>query len=272
MTPSVSSVALGTGITLSYATVGDRAAPAVILVPGPTDSWRSYESVLDWFPASVRVIAVSPRGHGDSDKPLAGYRVEDFAADVAALFDALDIERAVVAGHSGSCLTVRRVAIDHPERVAGLILEASPTTLGGDPGLRASVEAVISSLQDPIDPSFARSFVTDTSTDQLPAELVDQLAGELMKVPVPVWKEMFAGLLAYDDFVELDQITAPALLLWGDGDGLVNRDMQTMLAERIRGSQLLVYHGIGHTPHWEDPARFARDVATFAKGSLQPRR
>ena len=40
-----------------------------------------------------------------------------------------------MAGHSGSCLVARRVTLDRPELVAGLVLEASPTTLRGDRGL-----------------------------------------------------------------------------------------------------------------------------------------
>jgi pimeloyl-ACP methyl ester carboxylesterase len=43
-----------------------------------------------------------------------------------------NIGRAVLAGDSGSCFAARRVALDHPDRVAGLILEAAPTTLGDD--------------------------------------------------------------------------------------------------------------------------------------------
>jgi pimeloyl-ACP methyl ester carboxylesterase len=74
-------------------------------------------------------VAVSPRGHGDSDKPEYGYRVQDFAVVLVALFDALDLERPVVAGHSGSCLVARRFAIDHSDRVAGLVLEALSATL-----------------------------------------------------------------------------------------------------------------------------------------------
>jgi pimeloyl-ACP methyl ester carboxylesterase len=270
MTPTASSVALGTGLALSYATVGDRSARPVIFLPGPTDSWTSYEPVLEQLPSSVWALAVSQRGHGDSDKPAAGYRVEDFAADLPPLLDALGVQRAVVAGHSGSCMTARRFAIDHPERVAGLVLEASPTTLRDHPGLTEFVESVVTDLRDPIEPSFARAFVADTSSTQLGRAMVDRLASELMKVPAWVWKEMFRELLAYDDLAEIEQIAAPTLVLWGDSDGLVDHDMQTTLAERIRGAELLVYHGIGHTPRWEDPARFAGDVASFAERSLQP--
>jgi non-heme chloroperoxidase len=265
----VSSVRLGTGITLSCATVGDGSAPVVVLLPGPTDSWRSYEPVLDRFPSSVRAIAVSQRGHGDSDKPPTGYRVEDFAADVPPLLDALGVNQAVVAGHSGSCLVARRVALDQPDRVAGIVLEASPSTLHGHRGLTEFVGSVVFSLADPIEPTFARSFVVSTSSDQLAPELIDELAGELMKVPTRVWREMFAGLLAYDDLPDIEHISVPALLLWGDADDLVDRNMQTMLLERIPHAELLVYPGVGHTPRWEDPARFAGDVAAFVNRAFQ---
>ena len=74
---------------------------------------------------------------------------------------------------------------------------------------------------------------------------------------------MFAGLLRYDDTAELDRIDAPTLLVWGDADGLVGRDMQTLLAQRIRGAELLVYSGVRHTPRWEHSSRFATDVGAF---------
>jgi len=267
----VSSVTAGAGLTLSYATMGDGPGPPVVFLPGPTDSWTSYAPVLEQLTSRVRAIAVSQRGHGDSEKPLAGYRIEDFAADVLQFLDALDIQRAVVAGHSGSCLTARRFAIDHPERVAGLVLEASPTTLRGHPALTSFVESVISGLEDPIDPTFARSLVADTSSAHLASDLVDRLAAEVVKVPARIWKEMFTELLAYDDLDEIDRITAPTLLVWGDADELIDHDMQITLAERIDGADLIVYEGVGHTPRWEDPARFAGDVAALAERLAHPR-
>lgn len=164
MTRKLSTVTLDGGLTLSYAEQGDKSGPGLVLLPGPTDSRWSYELVLEELPRSIRTVAVSQRGHGDSDKPATGYRVEDFATDVVALMDALGIDRAVLAGHSGSCLVARRVAIDRPERVAGLVLEASPTTLRGHAGFTEFVDSVVSGLEDPIDPDFARSFMVDTSS------------------------------------------------------------------------------------------------------------
>ena len=271
MSPQPSTITLGNGITLSYATQGDASGPVVVLLPGPTDSWRSYEPVLAQLQQSIRAIAVSLRGHGDSDTPEAGYGVGDFATDVVSILDGLGIERAVVAGHSGSCLVGRRVAIDRPDRVAGLVLEASPTILRGDAGLENFVASVVSSLTDPIDPTFARSFLADTSSDKLSPGVLDRLVSEVLKVPARVWQEMFAALLAYDDLNEIGRITAPTLLIWGDADGFVGQNMQDMLAARIRGAELLVYPGVGHTPRWEDPSRFANDVAAFVERTRTPR-
>lgn len=265
-------VTLHSGLQLSYAEKGQRSDPAVVLLPGPTDSWVSYRPVLDRMPESIWTLAVSLRGHGDSSKPDHGYRVEDFASDVADLLDAVGIGRAILVGHSGSCLVARRVAIERPDRTAGLVLEASPATLADDPALTEFVDAVVSRLEDPIDPAFARSFVVDTSAPDLPPHLLDQLVAELMKVPAPVWREMFSGLLAYDDVADLPRISAPALLVWGEADPLVGRDMQEQLLDRIPKATLVAYPGIGHTPRWEAPSRFATDVIGFARdrGSTLP--
>jgi non-heme chloroperoxidase len=262
---SASTVTLESGLRLSYAAQGARSDPAVVLLPGPTDSWRSYQPILERLPPDVRVIAVSQRGHGDSDKPQVGYSVDDFAADVVPLLDVLGIERAVLASHSGACLVARRVAVDHRERVAGLILEASPTTLRGHAGLSAFVDSVVSGLHDPISPDFARSFLMDTSSDCVAAEFLEQLVEELLKVPARVWRAMFTDLLHYDDMAELKRITAPTLLVWGDNDTLVSRDMQDQLVSHIPNANLVVYPGVGHTPRWEEPSRFSNDLAVFAQ-------
>jgi pimeloyl-ACP methyl ester carboxylesterase len=238
------------------------------MLPGPTDSWRSYQPVLDLLPDGVRAIAVSQRGHGESDKPESGYRVEDFADDVVPLLDALNVGRAVLVGHSGSCLVARRVALDHPSRVAGLILEAYPTTLRDDAQLLHSVESVVSELEDPISPEFARSFVVATSSENVAPELVDRLVEDVLAVPSRVWKEMFAGLLAYDDQAELPLIEAQTLLIWGDGDTLVSQEMQHQLTGSIPAASLRVYSGVGHTPRWDDPARFSTDLVAFVEGHL----
>lgn len=258
-------VTLASGLALSCADQGDGSGPVMLLLPGPTDSWRSYEHLFDLLPPDVRVIAVSQRGHGQSGKPATGYRVEDFAEDVVPFLDALGVERAVLAGHSGSCLVARRVALDSPDRVAGLVLEASPMTLREDARLLRFVRSVVSQLEDPISPDLARSFVVDTSSQRVPAELVDLIVEEMLTVPAHVWQQTFGGLLEYDDQVELPLIKVSTLLVWGDADALVSREAQDGLVGSIPGADLVVHAGVGHTPRWEDPARFSSDLVTFAR-------
>lgn len=260
---TASTTALANGLTISFAAQGDPGGPTLVLLPGPTDSWPSYQPVLERLPATIRAVAVSPRGHGDSTKPARGYGVHDLAADVPQLLDALDIDAAFLAGHSGSCLVARRVAIDHPDRVAGLVLEASPASLAGHAGLQAFVAEVVAGLEDPIDPEFARSFVIDTSSGEVAPAAVDALTDELLKVPTHVWRQLFDGLLRYHDLDELASIRVPTLLIWGDADALVDRDHQTELLSRIDGAILRTYPGVSHTPRWEAPDQFAADVAGF---------
>ncbi len=257
-------VTLRSGFDLSYATHGSESGLAVLLLPGPTDSWRSYEPILDRLPHWIRAIAASQRGHGDSDKPESGYGVEDFAGDVIDLLDALALDRAVLVGHSGSCPVARRVAIDHPARVAGLVLEASPTCLRNEAALQF-VTSVVLNLADPIDPEVARSFITDTSSMNVAPAMVDMLVDEALKVPARVWHAMFTELVDYDDTRELTRVAAPTRLIWGDRDALVSREMQDELAAHLPHAELIVYPGAGHTPRWEDAQRFSQDLVTFVE-------
>jgi pimeloyl-ACP methyl ester carboxylesterase len=262
VSPSPREVELANGLRLSCAEQGDPSAATVVLLGGLTDSWHTYDPVFPHLPASVRAIAVSARGHGDSDKPQAGYRTADFAGDVVELFDALDVERGVLAGHSSASLVARRVAIDHPERVAGLVLEGSPTALAEDVGLAAFVSSLLD-LEDPIDPDFVREFIGGT-TAGVDEAFMGLMVAEAGKVPARVWREAFAALLQDDDLAEVGSIDAPTVLVWGDADGLVDRKHQETLTRRIPSAELLIYPGVGHTPHWEAPERYARDVTDVA--------
>jgi pimeloyl-ACP methyl ester carboxylesterase len=263
--PRADYLTLASGLRLSYHEHGAASGPAVVLLPGPTDSWRSYEPVLTRLSRGIRAIAVSARGHGDSDKPDDGYAVEDFAGDVVEVLDALGSERVVLVGHSGSCLAARRVALDHPERVAGLVLEASPTSLNGEPALRDFVNTAILRLSDPIDPEFARAFLVDTASEHVAPEIVGVLVEDILKVPARVWHALFEALICYDDTTELTKLAAPTLLIWGDGDSIVSRAMQDDLVGRIPTAELIVYPGVGHAPRLDDPQRFSDDLSAFVE-------
>jgi pimeloyl-ACP methyl ester carboxylesterase len=80
-----------------------------------------------------------------------------------------------------------------------------------------------------------------------------------------VWRAAFEGLLEDDFSGEHSKIRIPTLILWGDQDAYFPRSDQDTLAASIADSQLVVYPGVGHALHWEEPERFAADLVSFVK-------
>lgn len=78
------------GIRLHYVE-GGQGAP-VLLIPGWPQSWYAWRKVMPMLAdAGRRVIAIDPRGMGDSDKPASGYDLQTVAADVHELVEALGL-------------------------------------------------------------------------------------------------------------------------------------------------------------------------------------
>jgi non-heme chloroperoxidase len=263
MAPVIKVVQLPNDVRLSYAEQGDPSGVPLLLLPGLGDSWRSFELVMARLPESIRAIALTQRGHGDSSHPSDGYGFHDFAADLAAVMDALNLEAAVIAGHSASGFFAQRFALDNPERTLGLVFIGSPTTLRGHPGLQEVWDSTISRLADPVDPSFVREIQRGAVVRPVPEEFFETLVQEALKVPARVWRTALGTFLEEDFSGELDKIKAPTIIVWGDRDATVGQGDQEALAEAIVGSRLIVYGGVGHSPHWEEPDRFASDLVTF---------
>jgi non-heme chloroperoxidase len=265
MTPVIKSVELPNRVRLPYVEQGDQSGVPILLLHGVTDSWRSFKRVLPHLPASIHAFALTQRGHGDADRPAAGYRTRDFAADVAAFADAVGLASAVVVGHSMGSTNAQRFAIDHPERTQGLVLAGSFATYRGNPDLVEFWESAVSQLTDPIDPGFVREFQESTLAQPVPQAFLDTVVQESLKVPARVWRAAFEGFFEDDFAGELSKIRAPTLIIWGDRDALCPRRDQDALLTTIAGSRLVVYAGAGHALHWEQPERFAADLVAFAR-------
>lgn len=266
MKPTAKSVTLPTGITLRYVEQGDPAGTPVLLLHGFTDSWRSFAPVLQHLPGSLRVVAPSLRGHGDSDRPLSGYEPPDFAGDVIGLMDELGLAEAVIVGHSmGGCIA-QRLAIDQPRRVRGLVLMGAFIALRRNAEVMRLWDSVIERLSDPVDPALAREFQQSTLAQPVPRPFLDMVVSESLKVPAFVWREALRGQLDADAAEELRLIEAPTLVLWGDHDSIGSHGEQWALVQGIARSQLAVYAGAGHALHWEEPRRAAADLVRFVDG------
>ena len=260
------------GAHLDIVEHGDPDGIPVVLLHGLSDSRHSWDLALAHFPQSVRAIAVSQRGHGDSARP-EGYRVRDFSADVLALLDARGIERAVIAGHSMGSTIARRFAADHPDRVRGLVLIGSFATFAGKPEV-AELAAIAAELSDPIDRDFVREFQASTLAGPISPAFLETIIDESCKVPVTVFQAAIAGLIQDDVSRDLGRVDAPVLIVWGDQDAYCPRADQDALARALAGARLSVFAGSGHAPHWSIPsasraisARSSRDSRNSSRRS-----
>jgi non-heme chloroperoxidase len=183
------------------------------------------------------------------------------AADVVAFLDALGIRRATLVGHSYGTFVARQVTIAWPARIAALVLIGT----GWRPlnPVTHQLQASLQDLPDPIPVEFARAFQSGTAHSPLPPDFFERIVAESLKLPPHLWRLTIDRLLAYDDSNLLDRIAAPALLLWGDRDGLFPRVDQEQVVSAMRRARLTVYEETGHCPNWERPELVAADIAAF---------
>jgi non-heme chloroperoxidase len=258
------SITLANRVTLQYAERGSASGIPVVLLHGVTDSWRSFEPVLDRLPVAIRAFAITQRGHGHSSKPDDGYGYADMADDLRGFMDALGLQAAVIVGHSMGSMVAQRFAVSYHERVAGLVLIAGSRTLHGNQAVQELWDAALSTLTDPVDPAFVREFQEGTIARPVPAEFLDMVVNESLRVPARVWRAAFNAFLQTVDFShELVRFVRPGLIVWGDRDSYASREDQEALRRLIPNSRLICYPGVGHAVHWEDPDRFVSDLLSF---------
>lgn len=263
MNPTIRQIQLPGRVRLEFAEQGDRAGTPVIALHGVTDSWRSFAPVLPHLRSELRVMALTQRGHGGSDKPAGGYGSTDYAADVAGFMDMMEISRAVLVGHSMGSVNAMRFAIDYPSRVAGLMLAGTMPWFGRPPEILEFHRQQIMPLVDPVPEAFAREFQQSTLARPIDPSMLDGFVSESLKVPSHVWRAAFAGFIGDDFSPRLREIEAPTLIVWGRHDGYCSATDQQEMLSLIRTARLVEYADAGHAMHWEEPQRFALDLSRF---------
>lgn len=263
--PRPSSIALATGVRMSYVEHGPASGDPVIFIHGYSDSWYSYSRVLPLLPPDVRGFALSLRGHGDSDRPASGYAMRDLATDVIAFMDAKRIVRATIVGHSMGSLVAQQVALAAPRRISGIVLIGAARSIRHFDGVD-ELRQVIDQLTDPVPEDFIREFQESTVTVPVPPEFMKRVIAESSKLPARVWRDLLVGMLATAEATPLAKAGIPALVLRGDKDMYAPAAEQDSLRALLGGAQFKEYAGTGHAPHWERPADFVADLQAFLTG------
>ena len=250
---------LSTGLATTVSDDGGG-SPPVLLLHAWAGSRRSFAALLPLLSGRVRAITVDLRGHGDADKPSAGYDLGALAADVVATLDALEIPRAVVVGASSGGYVAQQVAVSAPERVAALVLAGAPRDLRGRPPFADELEQ----LSDPVDPGWVRTFTAGfTDLDRLPSWYVDLMVDDALRLPAAIWMATLRGLTTAPPPTDIGVIHAPTLVISGGRDALLGREQTADLVAAIPGAQWIEYPDTGHLVLEEQPAQLAADILDF---------
>ena len=96
--------------------------PAIVCIHGLTANHVCWLSMVDFLAPKYRLIAYDLRGRGDSDKPAAGYSLDQHCRDLGALLDHFGLKKAVLMGHSLGAHIALKFAVARPQRVSKLVL------------------------------------------------------------------------------------------------------------------------------------------------------
>lgn len=256
---------LKTGVRLHYATQGKPSGHPIIMLHGYTDSWYSYSRVLPLLSTEYRIYVLDQRGHGNSTRPAKGYEIPSLARDVLAFMDAKQIKEATIVGHSMGSFVAQHVAATAPHRITRLVLVGSGATLDND--AVSEFHKAVSGLRDPVPVKFVRDFQESSVFAPVPRQFMDRVIAESLKLPARVWQELINGFLRSDVNAELNKITAPVLVIWGEKDSFFPRSTQDVLVSALSQAVFRPYAETGHSPHWERPEQFVKDLEEFMRKS-----
>jgi haloalkane dehalogenase len=261
------------GLRMHYADEGDG-EPVLLLHGEPTWAFL-YRRMIPPLAGVARVVAPDYFGFGRSDKPT---RVEDYSYDfhygsIERLVEELDLADLTVVVQDWGGPIGLRLAVEHPERVARLVI--LNTGIGGG---RAPSEEWLRFRE------FMRRVGTDIVAGQLirissVTELADEVvAGYDAPFPVP---ESRVGIVAFPEHVPtepehpntakmnevrsaLEHWEKPALVLFSDSDPIFSPAAAERLAARIPGAgPAEIVAGAGHFLQEEKGEEIAERVARF---------
>lgn len=217
---------------------------------------------------SFECVVFDNRGMGLSGRAELPFAIADLAADVLALLDALDIERAHVVGISMGGMIAQELALADPERIRSLTLGA--TYCGGPQGklmadedLRMLGAAMASGDREQVlramwEINLSPGFRADESRYAAFREMAVAL-----QAPKDVIFQQMQAIAAHDTSARLAQLSVPTQVIHGTADRLLMVDNGIQIASLISVEPQLL-EDVGHMFWWEQPERSAALVRDHA--------
>jgi pimeloyl-ACP methyl ester carboxylesterase len=266
------------GIIIEYESFGPHDAPPILLIMGLGGQLTLWP--VEFCEALVargfRVIRYDNRDTGLSTKfdhagvpdmaalmmasltgkkPDVAYTLDDMAADVIGLLDALGFDRAHIVGASMGGMIAQMVAATYPERTLSLTSIMSTTGNPAIPPARPEALAVLTNRPATTDPDALVAFSVNAArvigSPAYPASedrLMARVRADLQRSysPTGYMRQMAAVVASGDRRAKLATIAAPTLVIHGDADPLVSIEGGRDTAANIKGAELRIVPGMGH--------------------------
>jgi pimeloyl-ACP methyl ester carboxylesterase len=237
------------------------AGPALVLVHGAGGNLMHWPGELRRLPGHT-VFALDLPGHGRSgqiggpsrDSSPSGL-IGAYAQIVRRFAEELSLGKFVVAGHSMGGAIAQELALQSPERLAGLVLVASAAKLPVTPDLMNMLlddqQAAANALT-----SWAQGANVDGSTMRIYLQRLREVD------PVILYRD-YAACSAWDRTADLGRVRVPTLVICGDADRMIPLRLSMDLQQGIKSARLVVVPGAGHMVMLEQAALVAREVQRF---------
>jgi pimeloyl-ACP methyl ester carboxylesterase len=255
------------GLALRFLEWGRPGGLPIVCVHGYTSSAEAFNAMARRLCDRGHIIAMDVRGHGESAwSPDGAYQYADQAGDLAALVDALGIERFVLIGTSMGGVIAMVYAGQHGGRLGGLVLndigpevEAGSTRITGMVGSRP---ADFASLDEAME--YRRQTSPITAARPLEAQRETALGVLRQRAdgrwawkmdPAYIEQRIARGAPARPPlWPALETLPCPTLVIWGtDSDVLSEAQAKRMVAASPKG-ELVAVPGVGHAPTLVEPA------------------
>jgi pimeloyl-ACP methyl ester carboxylesterase len=260
-------------IEMYYEEHGDPAAEPLLLIMGFMMNAAAWASQIPALAERYHVIAFDNRGAGRTTQPDGAYTIPQMAGDAAALLDHLGIASAHIIGASMGGMIAQEYAIRYPARVRSLVLACTtpggPHSAGYETMMATSAEGLaIEDTQAAMTGDRIKEMLLQLFTPEFlasPGPGFAQMAGSFIQYPQTAtgMKGQIAAIRAHDTYDRLQRITAPALVIAGDADTLVDARNSPILAERIPNAVLHMLPGQRHGFTAEKPEETNRIIMEF---------
>ena len=205
-----------------------------------------------------KVITWDQRSFGNSTDHAGRHNAEAFAADLLALLDHMEIDKAHVAGQSMGGWTTVRFALNHPDRVRSVILADTTGGIVTDE-VRADYERLRSG-EARAEAERARA-EGRLDEDPMRAFLYGQISSLNGKRPTDIG----AMLFGVDYAPRAAELTMPVLMIVGSEDPLFRPPSIRTIANLLPNVRVVEIPGAGHSPYFYQPDRWNRVVLEFLR-------